>query len=63
MGVGGAEDDIANEFGGNDLGDDVLVGEPDHETVLGGVVLVLGLYVIIRQSLIFAGGGELNAPG
>jgi hypothetical protein len=27
----------------NDLDNDVLVGEPDHETVLGGVVLVLGL--------------------
>jgi len=31
------------ELSVNDLDDDVLVGEPDHESVLGSVVLVLGL--------------------
>lgn len=31
------------ELGVNDLDDDVLVGEPDDQSVLGGVVLVLGL--------------------
>ena len=41
--VGSNEDLVAGEFGGDDLGDDVLVGEADHEAVLGRIVLVLGL--------------------
>lgn len=41
--VCGAEDLIASDLGGDDLGDDVFVGEADDEPVLGSVVLVLGL--------------------
>ena len=43
VGVGGAEDLVAGEFGGDDLADDVFVGEADYEAVFGGVVLVFGL--------------------
>lgn len=43
MSVGRGEDDITLDLGVDDLGDDVLVGEADDETVLGAVVLVLGL--------------------
>lgn len=43
MSVGGGENQIAGDVGGDDLGDDVLVGESDDEAVLGGVVLVLVL--------------------
>jgi hypothetical protein len=43
MAVSGAEDLVAVDLGGDDLGDDVAVGEADNQTVLGGVVLVLGL--------------------
>lgn len=43
MGVGSAEDLVAANLGGDDLGDDVAVGESHNEPVLGCVVLVLGL--------------------
>ena len=43
MGVGSAEDLVAANLGGDDLGDDIAVGEADNESVLGSVVLVLGL--------------------
>jgi hypothetical protein len=43
VGVGGAEDLVARDLGGNDLEDDVAVGEADNETVLWRIVLVLGL--------------------
>lgn len=41
--VGGGKGKAYLELGVDNLDDDVLVGEPDHEPVLGGVVLVLGL--------------------
>lgn len=41
VGVGGAEDFVASELRGDDLADDVLVGEANDQAVLGGVVLVL----------------------
>ena len=43
MGVGGCEDLIARDLGGDNLADDVAVGEADDKSVLGSVVLVLGL--------------------
>lgn len=43
VGVGGDEDLVAGDLGGDDLGDDVAVGEADNQAVLGSVVLVLGL--------------------
>lgn len=43
VGVGGSENLVARNLGGDDLGDDVAVGEADDQTVLGCVVLVLGL--------------------
>ena len=43
VGVGGDEDLVAGDLRGDDLGDDVLVGEADDEAVLGRIVLVLGL--------------------
>lgn len=43
VGVGGAEDLVTGDLGGDDLGDDVAVGEANDQAVLGGVVLVLGL--------------------
>lgn len=43
VGVGGGENQIADDAGGDDLGDDVLVGESDDEPVLGCVVFVLVL--------------------
>lgn len=43
MSVGGSEDNVTLDLGVDDLSDDVLVGESDDETVLGAVVLVLGL--------------------
>jgi hypothetical protein len=43
VGVGGDEDLVAGDLGGDDLGDDVAVGEADHQAVLGRIVLVLGL--------------------
>ena len=41
--VGCAEDFVASDLGGNDLADDIFVGEADDEAVLGSVVFVLGL--------------------
>jgi len=41
--VGGHEDLVTSDLGGDDLGDDVAVGEADHQAVLGSIVLVLGL--------------------
>ena len=43
VGVSCAEDLIAGDFGGDDLNDDVAVGETDNQAILGCVVLVLGL--------------------
>lgn len=41
--VGCAEDFVASNLRGDDLTDDITVGEAYNETVFGGVVLVLGL--------------------
>jgi hypothetical protein len=41
--VGGAENLVAIDLRGDDLSDDVAVGEANDQAVLGGVVLVLGL--------------------
>lgn len=43
VGVGSGEDLVTGDLRGNDLGDDVAVGEADNQAVLGRVVLVLGL--------------------
>ncbi len=43
VGVGRGEDLVAGDLGGDDLHDDVTVGEADNETVLWRIVLVLGL--------------------
>jgi hypothetical protein len=43
VGVCGTEDLVASDLGGYNLHDDVAVGEADDETVLGRIVLVLGL--------------------
>jgi len=43
VGVGRGDDDISLESSVSDLGDDVLVGDSDNKSVLGGVVLVLVL--------------------
>ena len=41
--IGGAEDLVARNLGGDDLTDNIFVGEADNETILGSVVFVLGL--------------------
>jgi hypothetical protein len=41
--VGSSKNVIALELGVDDLANDVLVGETDNQSVLGRVVLVLGL--------------------
>jgi len=41
--VGCDQDLVAGQFAGDDLADNVAVGEADDETVLGRIVLVLGL--------------------
>jgi hypothetical protein len=41
--VGRGEDLVTVDLGGDDLGDDVAVGEADNQAVLGRIVLVLGL--------------------
>lgn len=43
VGVRGHEDLVAGDLGGNDLSNDVLVGEADDKAVLGRIVLVLRL--------------------
>lgn len=43
MCVGGAEDLVAGDLGGDDLADNVLVGEANNEAIFGSVVLVLRL--------------------
>lgn len=43
VGVGRDEDLVTSDLGAHDLHDDVLVGESDDESVLGRIVLVLGL--------------------
>lgn len=43
VGVSGNEDLITDNLGGDNLDDDVAVGEADYETVLWSIVLVLGL--------------------
>lgn len=41
--VGGTKDLVARDLGGDNLADNILVGEADNEAVLGSVVFVLGL--------------------
>lgn len=43
MSVGGAEDLIAGDLGGDNLANNIFVGEANNEAVLGSVVFVLGL--------------------
>ncbi len=43
LGVGRADDSVTSDLGGDDLAVDELVGEADHQAVLGGSVLVLVL--------------------
>lgn len=43
MGICGHEDLVTANLRGDDLSDDVAVGEADHEPVLGRIVLVLRL--------------------
>ena len=43
MRVGRAEHFIARDLGGDNLHDNIAVGEADDETVFGRIVLVLGL--------------------
>src|SRR5437764_15166719 len=43
MGIGGAENFVTSELCGDNLADNVSVGEPNDKTVLGRVVFVLGL--------------------
>jgi len=43
VGVRSTENLVTRDFGGHDLHDNVAVGEADDETVLGRIVLVLGL--------------------
>ena len=43
VGVGSGQDLVTGDLGVDDLGDDVAVGETDDQTVLGRIVLVLGL--------------------
>ena len=42
-GGGGAEHTVSNDLSRNDLSNHLVVGDTGHESVLGGVVLVLGL--------------------
>ena len=41
--VGCTEDLVAGYFRGDNLADDVAIGEADDEAVFGGIVFVLGL--------------------
>ena len=41
--IGGTKDLVARDLGGDNLAGNILVGEADNETVLRGVVFVLGL--------------------
>lgn len=41
--VGGAEYLVTSDLRGDDLADNIFVGEADNEAVLGSVVFVLGL--------------------
>jgi hypothetical protein len=43
VGVGSGQDKVTLELGVHDLADNVTVGEANHQSVLGRVVLVLGL--------------------
>lgn len=43
VGIGSDQNLVTRDLGGDDLHDDVLVGESDDKTVLGRIVLVLGL--------------------
>jgi len=64
MGVGASEDNIVVHIGLDDLADDILAGDADDETVLGGLVLVLILgnqtLTGIVVSLAFASTTELD---
>lgn len=43
MRVGGCEDLVTRDFSSDNLADDISVGEANYESVLGSIVLVLGL--------------------
>lgn len=43
VGISCAEDFVAGDFGGDDLNDDIAVGETNDQAVFGRVVLVFGL--------------------
>lgn len=43
VGVGSAEDLVAGNLGGDDLADNIFVGEANNEAILGSVVFILGL--------------------
>lgn len=64
MSISRGQQDIPLDFGVNNLADDILVGDADDETVLGGVVLVLLLndetLASIVISLAFAASAVLD---
>ena len=43
VGVSSTEDFVAGDLGGNNLADDISIGEADDEAVFGSVIFVLGL--------------------
>lgn len=43
VGIGSAEDLVARDLGGDDLANDVAIGEADDKAVFGRIVLVLCL--------------------
>ena len=69
VGVGADEDLVAGDLRGDDLADDVAVGETDNEAVLGRIVLVLGLGDEALTSVVVGLSGssalvlDLVAPG
>lgn len=69
VGVGSDEDLVTSDLGGDDLADDVAVGEANDQAVLGGVVLVLGLgdqalaSVVVGLSRSSTAVLDLVAPG
>lgn len=69
MGVRGHEDLVTANLRADDLGNNVAVGEADDESVLGRIVLVLGLGdqalagIVIGLALSAALVLDLVAPG
>ena len=43
MPVGCAENFVAGDFGGDDLANNVLIGEANDQAIFGSIVFVLGL--------------------